>query len=339
MVSSWAAAAAIAASVFAPQGVRVEPLSAFDGRRWGDLSLNELSDPELKRQFKAGKGAVRAEGMSIPTVGSSGVRVDALMDARGAKAIMRAIRLEYIVNPPSLADLAEEFAQEPVFQWQMGRWEGWRLASFPSRGLIGVQGEGELEPRVWFLAAPEKAKLALTRFSKSETEIVDRPDPGENWDRVVAYSEVSSDITMDRSDRIPGDLDSRGRSRLIDRVEEVFYSMRRGALVYDRGGDSAARVNVRFGTVNDKGESRITVSASIDAVTPYGRFTISDSRNRLVERNFSSRTLDLVDDVITGLIKQTRSKVASLGPPPMSAKRDEALARLMDDITYLRRSQ
>jgi hypothetical protein len=324
----------------AQDGIRVEPLSSFDGKKWSGLILGEQRDPDLKRLFKAGKGSVRGEGMLVPTRGSTGVRVDALLDGRGAKATLQAIRVEYKENAPSIEDLVEELKEEPEVRFQTGRWEDWALLAFPNRGIIAVLKEVSRDRPVidaFFLARPNAVKEALGSFSREETDVVEVPDPGFDWDRVVGFGEIEVQINQDATARLPADLTERSRDRLQDRVEDWLRDLRRGPVVYDRLSRGRYLINVRLGAFNDKGESRVSYSAKLNAGTPYGPIEVSAGNNRTIKDRYLTRISDDIEDLMDMIDRNTVERVRKLGPPPANQKRDQAVEDLMDRLTGVKR--
>lgn len=335
---------ALASFVFlalaAQDGIQVQPLSAFDGRQWSGLILGEQKDPDLKKLFKAGKGSIRGEGMLVPTQGSTGVRVDALLDGRGAKATLQAIRVEYTVNAPTLDDLVEDLKEEPDIRWQADRWEDWAIAAFPKRGIIAVIKEaGSRRPVMdaFFLARPELVQESVSRFSRTETDVVEVPDPGYDWDRVLGFGDIEVQVNQDATARVPEDLTERGRDRLQERVEDWLRSLRRGPVVYDRISRGRYLINVRLGAFNDKGESRVNYSAKLNAGSPYGPVEVSASSTRTIKDRYLTRISDDIEDLMDQIDRNAVERVRKLGPPPVSQKRDQAVANLMDLLTGVKR--
>jgi hypothetical protein len=334
-VMIWSSALAL--TMIMPSSISATPalqdyntadIGSFNGSEWGGIKLGLHTDPELKRLFKAGKGGIRPESLRFPVQGER--KVDALMDARGAKAKVKAIRIEF-GSDQDLQPITQGLGVEPVTLYQQDRWEDWSVAYYPGKGVAALQLEGR--SFVFLLGNPNLMDQAVRKFSLEETDIVRRPDPGEDWDRVVTYDYVSVRVEQSKTDRVPNDLDSRGRSRLEEDFEERLRRVIRGPLVYAFGNNGSFDLNINIGGYNDKGEADVRYNATLTAETPYGPITVTQSHSLRMKKDYRREVSSGADTVIRRVFGESEKKIRSLGPPPMNAKRTEAEFRLMADLT------
>ncbi len=306
------------------------PLWTFDGLSWGGVKLNVHKDGDIKKLFGGGKGGIRPEALRL-TSSDPSIRVDALMDARGSKAVVRALRVEYAVNPPSVQEAAEKLGIEPVYFYQPERWENWCIAAFPGRGTCALILDGKAW--VWLLGSDHLMESSLRVFSREETQVVERPDPGANWDRVVTYESVRVSIQQSKTPRVPDELDSRARRRLESDVEAKMLRVVRGPALYGMGGGGSFTVDVTVGGFNDKGESMVQFSSSLNASTPYGPLTVSQSHSLKMRDSYRRRVADGADHLLRITLSEAAKRIEALGPPALNSKRMDAHETLMEMLT------
>jgi len=306
------------------------PLWEHDGKSWGGIKLGVHKDGDIKRLFGGGKGGIRPESLRIPSSDPS-VRVDALLDARGAKAVVRAVRLEFSANPPTLEEASEKLGVQATLLYQPDRWEDWSIAAFPGKGICTLLLEGKAW--VWLLGDPDLMDRSLRVFSNEVTDVVERPDPGANWDRIVTYESVRVRVQQSKTSRVPDDLDSRGRRRLESDIEAKMLRVVRGAALYGMGGGGSFVVDVTIGAFNDKGESQVQFSAFLAADTPYGPLSVTKSHSLRMQDDYRRRLSDGADHLLRLTLSEAAAKIDSLGPPPMNSKRMAAQEALMEMLT------
>lgn len=305
-----------------------QPLTSFDGKSWSGLTLGSHTDKDIKKLFQTDKGAVRPEALKLLTVKDSGVRVDALLDGRGEKAVMRAIRLEYDV-PVALDKLTDDLGSQPTSLYMPERYEDWRVLSFEDRGVVAVEMNGRIT--TFFLCAPSQVGYALKDFTTKENRISIPRDPGEGWDRIVRFSDTDSTVTIG-SDK-PDWMDSDWRRRLGRRLENEAESVRESSLRYTSSANGSLSIRLSSERFNKDGEANFTVNVSLSTTTPYGRFSQSASRSRKLGESFDRKLVDLFEDAVQELGQDVRYAVQKLGPPAKESFRASALDRLMANAT------
>lgn len=310
-------------------GFNTPPVWEFDGAVWGGIKLGVHKDPELKKLFGAGKGGIRPEALKIP-VQDPTLRLDALMDARGSKAKVKALRLEY-TKPQDLEILTEKLGVTPVNLYQEERWEDWSVAHYPGKGICALLLNDKAF--VFLLGDPVLMENSLKRLSTDLTEVVERPDPGAFWDRIVTYDNVRVSVQQSKTPRVPTELDSYARRRIESDVEAKLIRVVRGPAFYGMGGGGSFTVDVTIGGFNDKGESDVRYSATLAAETPYGPLTVTQSHSFRMKDDYRRRVWDGTDHLLRLTFAEADKRIHALGPPPMNSKRMSAQELLMEDLT------
>lgn len=310
------------------QDYNTADIGSFDGSQWGGIKLGIHTDPDLKKLFKAGKGGIRPESLRLASSGSR--KVDALMDARGSKAKVKALRIEFS-SGQNLEPIALSLGVDHVTLYQQGRWEDWSIAYFPGKGVAALQLEDQAF--VFVLGNPNLMDQAVRKFAQEPTEIVRRPDPGEDWDRVVSYDSVRVRVEQSKTDRIPSELDSRARSRIEQDFEDRLRRVSRGPLVYGFGHGGTFELEVDIGGFNDKNEADVRYNSTLTADTPYGAITVTQYHSLRMKKDYRREVSNGADLIMRRMFGETEKKIRSLGPPPMNALRTEAEFQLMKDLT------
>lgn len=319
--------------------VRAEPLQpmplwTFNGSEWSGLRLGAQTDADLKKAFGAGKGAVRPEALRL-TSADQNVRVDALLDGRGGKAVMRAIRVEWD-NGPSVAEVAAQLKTEPVELYDPTRHEDWGVIQFPGKGVLAVVLNRRID--FWLLAAPAVADKIASSFTSQPSEVRPVPDPGEGWDRTVIYGLVQATVRVPSNDNIPSALNSSGRDDLQSYAVREGRNLRGRPLEFQRGESGRLTIEISYGRFNEKGETSVTISAALNSGSPYGVFTSSASQSRKIDSSYIRRTLDLLDSVLEALMDTASDRIRALRPPPPETRRLAITARMLDEATGIRRT-
>lgn len=297
----------------------VPSLASFDGARWGDIVFAESSDGSLKKRFATAKAKSRPEAIAIRT-DRPDTDLEVLLDGRGDKARASGILVRY-ERPRLLRDLEGELGASES-RYLRDRWEDWRIAVFPQKGIAAQVLRGD-EVYAVVLCEPDRLTGALRTLDTEPTRVVRQPDPGEDWDRVVRYGRVTVDMDVSRKNR-PAEITNRD----LDRIQEdATYDARRargrGNIAYERGEDGAYSLTIRAGDWNDKGKSTVSVNANFRGETPYGTVTSSGYASDSVDRDYRNRIYRVVEKAMDNLDQDVSNKVRRLGPPPIESQRQE----------------
>ncbi|MCG9894400.1 MAG: hypothetical protein MH204_02845 [Fimbriimonadaceae bacterium] len=305
------------------------PPTEFQNGTWGPIRLGVSRDADLKAALDAGKGTVRPEGLLVPTHPESGIRVDVLMQGRGRDALARAVRIQYRPGvSPSLDSVAELWGP-PRIAFAPIRWEDWAIMAWPDRGVAvesrrvaDENGSPVWRPEVWFLASPDRLDAALAPFVAEETPVTRPPDPGEDWDGIYRYRFVRASVSMDNSPVVPADL-TRRRLEELQRLLIDDLGRRVPGPIAGNGDRGTISANVRFGGINREGESKVTVSVTLEAETPYGTRRLSASEERVMTFDFRRRARDLVDSAFANVVRRIDDDRRRLGPPEVGERREQ----------------
>ncbi len=307
--------AALLGLVLAGDPLQPAPLWGFNGRAWSGLRIGEQTDADLKKQFGAGKGAIRPEALQIPT-GDDGIRVDALLDGRGGKAKLAAIRVKYErVRPPSGKELTETLGEEPEWYWHRQRASSWSMGIWPKSGIVvvGEEDGGDFRPD-FFLLVPPTALWAMSQdYRREQTDLIDVPDPGRDWDRTFYFSSVSTSVTA--TGKTPPDCGPQDRKRMEEWADDELHRLRNSVLHYDSRARGSLSLSANWNNFNGKGEGKVNVSITYSGPTPYGQVSFSDTSTRTIRSGFRREFENEVSDVIDELIREGRRKADSLHPP------------------------
>ncbi len=297
------------------------PLASFGGQDWSGLTLNRDTDSDIKRKFKTEKGAVRPEGLKLVAEKGSTIRVDPLLDGRGGKAVMRAIRVEYKGRGPSIFDLTDAWDERPVEMYQRGRTEDWHLEFFETRGVIAVVLQNETHPSVFILCDPDRLAVVQRQFTNERTRIERPRDPGEGWDRTVRFSNANVNVDLDGSR--PERMGRRWMDDFTDSVrEEARYY--KGDTLRSGGGSGSMTINVTSGRFRDD-TATFKVNLSLYTKTPYGDLTRFSDESRTIESSHRARGVDLVRAALREMDDNIRRTVRAFGPEPVEASRMRAM--------------
>lgn len=307
------------------------PIESFDGKTWSGLKLGEMADKDLKKAFQTDRGAVRPEALLIATEKDSKIRVDALLDGRGDKALMQAIRVEYKDRAPNLSDLAKAWGEEPQPLYAINRTENWHVEIFPRHGVIvEAIGEGDVDATVFILTTPERARLAVREFDREPTRIVAPRDPGKDWERVATFRRASASVTL--GDNKPNSFDKRWRDDLSSRLEDQAEDFRRGRLRYDRYSDGSLSIAVSSTKWKDT-DTTFTVNVSLSLQTPYGYLSQSGSATRRMDSSHRRRVQDLLDDAMRELEYTVDRAMRKYGPDAIDKHRKDAVMAMYKTAT------
>lgn len=223
-----------------------ESLESFVGVSWSGIRLGATTDGDLKRTFGTQKSTFRPEAVRVRTVESAPYRIDALLDGRGDKAKVAALRLEFLGNAPTLEALEAAMGTKTLAFYPRQRFEDWSIRVFPERGIaLFLLGEPPVaRPAVALLMNP--SRLAdLTAGLLREPSDVEEYDPRfSDQELTITYGRVMVTLTGTNVDF------QRKRDLEIDIEEELMGRSRARFLEYRRGSPIAlnASVNVRWDT-------------------------------------------------------------------------------------------
>ncbi|RYG35999.1 hypothetical protein EON81_11045 [bacterium] len=317
--------------LFASEPLEPAPLTRFNGASWSGIRLSESTDADIKRSYRTEKGAVRPEALKIVTDRPKDVRVDALLDGRGGKATVRAIRVEYAFGAPTVDDLSDAFNETAEDYFLPGRNDDWKLWAFPKQGVLAFSLKGIVS--TFYLATPEGVARVLSNYRDRQTPVVPVPDPGADWDRTVVFGD--SDVTLFVGENSPGDLDDSTRRRIRDGVRDSIEGIRGRNIRFSDRKNGTLVATLRTGKFNDEGAADGTVALNLTVTTPYGRLERSVSKSKRIRPRYRDAFLNLTDDALDALKTDLTEAIRRLGPPTPEKTRETAVQGIYAGLTGL----
>ncbi len=248
-----------AAPCRAQETFKTDEISRFDGKTWGGLTLGESSTADIKRLFKTSKGAVRPEAMLLPQPDNAPVRVDVLMNGRGAKSVLNGFRLAYTEGGVDLKVLADTLKIEPETWYPREHFDDWRIVAFPERGIVTfVEGSGRVERvALVLLCAPFHVKDAVGECEHQPAPPRNIRDVFPDDKRVVGIGQVQVSINCDKTIKMdkPDDV-ARG-------LEDHIRRLRTPREIDIRSGGTG-RLTVKLDLAYSAKDNKATVTANAD---------------------------------------------------------------------------
>ncbi|MBL8059756.1 MAG: hypothetical protein JNK63_03455 [Chthonomonas sp.] len=308
-----------------------EPIDRFIGISWSGIRIGATTDADIKRTFGTEKGAVRPEALNVKVVEGTPFRVDALLDGRGDKAKVTAIRLGYS-QPVPLTEILKPFPDEAVTYYHEGRIEDWNLSVIETRGIgiFALQGQA----KVALLLPPAKLEELTAGLSMAPTEVLEYDPKFTDDELLVEYGDVGVTLTSSK-------INFRSKREIENDIEdELTRRSRAKYLDYNRSGRAtlSARIDVRY----DDRRQTLTIDAqlSVYGENALGKVSASGSDSsrwtKIVEapRIESSRAiLDIVEEARTDLERNFDAAVRRQRPPTKEEIRNQTWAQIIDRAT------
>ncbi len=314
-----------------------EPVPQFDGKEWSGITLGVTTDGDIKKDFGSDKSPIRPEALQVRTVEGTQVIVTALLNGRGTKALVTAIRLDYPgLSGPLMAVVTNSMGITPFERFAETRYEDWSVFAFEERGVVCFALNNGANTRVQMivLMQPDRVPDLLRTLDKEPSEVEEYDPRIEDRDLRVDYGTVSVNLTGSsvdfRSKReyendIRDDLERRGRSRYLD-----FYSQSNNVM--------SSTVTVRW----DSRRETLTYSAnlSVSGRNVLGNVSASGSASRTITRvrerpgiNSSRDIRRVVEEARDDLERNFDTAVRRQRPPTKEEIRFAEWNRLVNEAT------
>jgi len=309
---------------------------SFDGVRWSGLTIGVDTDGSLKKAWKTTKGAVRPEALRLVS-SNPDVRVDAILGGRGERAVLEAIRLEFVRAAPTVGAIAMEIGEAPARFWQTAPNEDWHAATFPGKGLIvlvlGQPGDDDAVAHAVILANPSRVADAFDGYTAEPNRIVPVFDPGKDWDRTTRFGDLRCRISPASTNRPPSLTDSAVRRLERDTLSSMRNAYARGAMQYENRSSGRYEISITSGKFNEKLEASFSGTAKYTAETPYGPIELTEYESKTIKDDHYRNVERLIESLMDDLERQVFSEVRRLGPPPTEARRLAAWAQMLDVVS------
>ncbi len=292
---------AIANASASPKQFEWQNLNGFEGESYRGLVFDDSSDSFIKKVFASDKGAYRPEGFLLKSIDPNIERVEILLNGRGSKATLTAIR----ISPSSsftidIEDLQNQLGTKAIEFYDENRFSDWGIAKFPDKGVLAsfeyTLSESTRYRRVTSIILTTARRASVRDGLLSEPTPIDSLERHlERLDRRISVSDIALNISSVklRNLRSHDELDLQYIAQR--ELSERFF-------VSDRnGGDINVSVNI------DK-KGNVNVNASLNSYNEIGKVSISSSdscRLKCDEDGYvyysQSRVEDTVEAAIHGL--------------------------------------
>jgi len=285
----------------APKTFTWQSLSGFDGTTYRGISFDESSDSFIKKVFASEKGAYRPEGFLLKTQDPNLRKVEVLLDGRGSKARMTALRLWPSKNfELDVVDLENQLGIPSIEEYQDRRFSDWGVAKFAEKGVLALfefgRGNRERNRKVvsLILTTPNRAD-SRDRLQEDSTPIDSLKRLLDNMERRILISGLNLNLSTDKIRNLRSRDDNDLSYTAQREISSRYFVMGRG------GNDIQVSVNI-----NKKGN--VSVNASLTSSNDIGRLSISSSSSCRLKVDADgfvyyshSRVEDAVQDAISDL--------------------------------------
>lgn len=326
---------AFATPVFAKSPELVPaPLEMCDGTNWSGLTMGKTTASDIKKQFKTGRSDLPMS-QELPQPREAKQKVFALYSDKHDDSLLAAILLRYSDDGPNLTALSRAAGVPERDYYEAGRLEDWRLATFPSKGIVAFElTEFGRETVPMVILCPAGGVAAVCRGLRASLQpVVERHDPHANEPRIMRFGTATVRTDLKGLELKDGERQDVERT-MIDTTAG-------GTMRYAVGAPGSYVTNVSGYFTPDKGGS-LSVACTISGYGPYGLVTATGS---------SSKSLPAVKDAVTAyggvnsnnytialyeaLEKASssfRDAMAASGPPPIQAVRAQQWQQLVENF-------
>lgn len=322
----------LAANLLAPKALVPEPIETFIGSAWSGIRIGATSDADIKRTFGTEKGAIRPEALNVKVIEGTPFRVDALLNGRGDKAKVTAIRLGYPEPGPVLEDYLKPLGQPSIPYFVTGRIENWQLDVIETRGIAMFSLDGRV--RATLLLPPAKLDALTNGLTMAPTDVEVYDPKFTDQELLVEYGDIDVNLTSSKVNfRSKHDIER-------DIEDELTRRSRAKYLDYDRRGDATldAQVDIRY---DDRRQTlTIEVRLSVDGKNILGRVSASGSDSvryaKVMEApriETSMQILDVLEDARDELEENFDAAVRKQRPPTKEEIRNAQWAQITDRAT------
>ena len=312
----------------------VAHLATCDGTNWSGLTLGKTTVRDIKKQYKTGRSDLpMSQELSQPR--ESHQKIFALFADKHDDSVLAAFLLRYSDNGPNLADLSRAAGVPEHDYYQSGRLENWKLAAFPSKGIVAFEltmSGQEMVPMV-ILCPPSSVAAVCRRFRTSVQPIVERIDPHANEPRIMNFGTASVQKYLKGLDLNDGERQNVERT-MIDTTAG-------GTMRYVVGSPGSYVTEIRGDFTPDKGGS-LTVTSTISGFGPYGFLSgtgssykslpsLKDQGNVYNGVNSTNYTIALYE-ALEKASQSFRDAMINSGPPPIQSIRDQQWQQLVEAL-------
>jgi hypothetical protein len=346
------------------------PLSAFDGKQWGNLKIGQTTFKEIQPLYETGTGDFE-RSTELTQAKSSPMRIDCLwykdIDNRevlaaitvqfkgglvGQEEIIKAfgppkvpeplVQIQLNMDEPEEEERPldpnalgmEELPEGVDALYQAGRYEEWRVLRFPSKGVAAFQmrvGDTVSTPMLLF-ATKEGIGTLTQKLSAEYSPVEQRFDPNEGKPKIADFSNVYVDYDLRKGLFVPQSW----RDSLKDRIQS---STADGTLRYRRAGGGTYKLSV-VGKGSAEAGGSFSVKATIGAMGPYGPIDATGEGSSYWSRSKQPRDAYWMEKSFRDAAAEAMSKaedafarqINNSGPPPLSVIRKQQWDALINTV-------
>ena len=333
-------------AVVAPDRISVPEVWRLNGSAFAGLTIGKSTDGEAKKRFATEKGAIRPEALRFTKAATNDPTIHALLDGRGAKAVIQGFWLDYWSKAISESDFVTQSHQEPETRFMSTRHEDWKWLHWPEKGVAAVLLNGWVVGVL--LADPNRIRRQLQYLSITLTPVVAVPDPGANWDRVATFGSV--DVDEDRGPYRSGF--TYGSNSIPDYTRRCVTSIgpyKSFRHIQDSEGEVKVTVSVREVTEEVEEEdpktkrkrkrtefcyANISVTAKAIIPSPYGWIQrTGEASCRQSSRSYERSVYETIDEAIENMRDRIVYAAKNAAPPSRESFRTANVDQLLYTTT------
>ena len=315
-------------------------LETCGGATWSGLTMGRTTARDIKKQFRTGRSDLpMSQELSQPREARQ--KVFALYSDKHDDSLLSVILLRYSDDGPDLAALGRAMGAQEQDYYQNGRLEDWKLATFPSKGIVAFELTvyGRQTVPLIVLCAPSGVAAVCRGFSTSRQPVVERSDPHANEPRVMEFGTAAVNTDLKGLELNTGERQDVERT-MIDTTAG-------GTMRYRVGAPGSYTTEVRGNFTPEKGGS-LSVTSTISGFGPYGPISVSGSSDKSLPAvkdmataysgvNSTNYTIALYE-ALEKASSSFRDAMIASGPPPIQTVRLQKWQGLVEDFRAQRQA-
>lgn len=317
----------------------VPPIDSFNGFAWGGIHLGETTDKQLRTMYKCSKGAFRPTAIVIVQPKSGPMNIQATMNARGDKAIVNGIRIEYATVGPSIGDLTAKLGENSKAYFARERYDNWRLEVFDRTGIavfVYEPNAGDRQSKFILLCSPRDLDSITMEMQTSPPMISDLRDLRDRLSQPSLVKDATVTIFGNGLDIDNKFNIERGLAQgILNSRSSKYLDFGRG----QKGGSCQVMININY-TAKDGGN--VTARATLTVSTPIGKVVTEASQTEFLEKmgnmpNWSRvRQIDrALDRALKGAINDFDRTIRDAIPSSPEDLHDEAFNEIVNRATLV----
>lgn len=322
-------------TLFADETFDPGNLEDFDGRRWGDVRLDDTTRDEFKRRYRTKGGSfIRPSATIIDTRNRGDWDMQALQDGTSGSSRITGFYLIGRDGGRRLDSVARNLGRGQRMYSQV-RFSDWFMQVFPDNGIaLCVVREDDYRVPYAVLTTQRRLERIMDKARSREPDIDDPRRAFNRLSRDVMIGNTSVSIT--KRDIRPDYQDDMLR-RYSDRLRN---NMDRGVLAYQPGASGSASILFSIYCSDGNRDNRVEANGSVNGKNERGNVSASAYTRVSLDRNKSRAENQLnraIDDAFyrcsDDLRRNTENAVNDQQPPSIPELRRQSFFNLFDSAT------